>query len=208
MEFKQKIGIFEGTLIVTVGDDDTLTFRHERFLNKVEYKYLLDNIDPKFDVYKSFSVPALVFSVVSFFLSIICAWYGRHYFQPPDDGIYIFFAIVFVVTSIVSGYKAHKSKVNLISFNNINGQRLFSMLGNKPSEAAIGRFCDDLKQKIERIKYNGEISPERMAGILERHVVFLYEHQVLTEQEALAAIDKIKEKQKPKIVHLNGARNG
>ncbi|WP_156480554.1 hypothetical protein [Aquipseudomonas alcaligenes] len=207
MEFTQKIGMFQGKLRIIVGDDDILTFRHERFLNKTEHRFLLDSIDPQFDVFKSFSLSALILSTTSLALAILSGWYGSHYFQPPDDGAYLLSAIILISISVISGFKAYKSKINLICFNDINGRRIFSLLGNKPREADIRRFCESLKKKIERIKYNGEISPERMAGILERHVAFLHEHQVLNEQEAQNAIERIREKQKPKIINLNDMRN-
>lgn len=206
MEFTQRIGIFQGKLRVIVGEDDILTFRHEKFLNKTEHRFLLDSIAPQFDVFKNFSLSALALSIASLFLAILSGWYGSHYFQPPDDGVYILFSVIFLATSVISGFKAYKSKINLICFNDTNGRRIFSLLGNKPKEVDVGRFCESLKKKIERIKYNGEISPERMAGILERHVAFLHEHQILNEQEAQIAIEKIKEKQKPKIVNINDAR--
>lgn len=207
MEFTQKFGIFQGKLRVIVSDDDILTFRHERFLNKIENKFLLDSIDPQFDIFKRFSLSASILFITSLLLAILSGWYGSHYFQPPDDSVYILFTVIFLSTSVISGFKAYKSKINLVCFNDVNGRRIFSLLGNKPNETEVSKFCEALKKKIERIKYNGEISPERMAAILQRHVAFLHEHQVLNEQEAHTAIQRIKDKQKPRVLNFNDARN-
>lgn len=74
------------------------------------------------------------------------------------------------------------------------------MLGNKPNEEKVKEFCDGLAQKIEGIRYRGEISGERFAAILTRHVDFLFEQNVLSDSEVKAAHERIKNKSKLSVV--------
>lgn len=207
MEFVQNIGFFKGKLKITVGSDDVLTLSQEKLLNKIENKFLLDNIDPQYDVYKSFSIGAFSTSIISLALAILTTWYGNTYFQPPDDGPFLLTAGLLFMSFFFFGVNSYKSKINVVCFNGHNGQRLFSILGNKPSNEKVTVFCNELKSKIERIRYNGEISAERMAGILEKHVELLYENQVLSAEEKAQAIARINTRKKPTIVKFHESKN-
>ncbi|WP_339414468.1 hypothetical protein [Pseudomonas sp. EA_35y_Pfl2_R5] len=207
MEFIQSIGFFKGKLKITVGSDDVLTLSQVKFLNKVENKFLLDNIDPQYDVYKNFSIGAFTTSTISLVLAILTTWYGSTYFQPPDDGPYLLTSGLLFMSFFFFGVNAYKSKISVVCFNGHNGQRLFSILGNKPNSEKVTMFCNEIKNRIERIKYNGEISAERMAGILEKHVEFLCEHQVLSSEEKAQAIARINTRKKPTVVKLHESKS-
>ena len=203
MEISQKKGMFGGKFSVQVTNNDELIFTHEKLLNKNTSKYLLDHIDPLFESYKQFSMAAAVSSVVFLLLSVFLYWYGKANFVPPEDVGYLFMSVIFFIASLVAGVKAFKSRLNVVCFNSNDGRRLFTLYGNKPSSEEVENFCDGLKKQIERIKYNGEISPDRMADILEKHVDFLFEHDVLSQADSDSAKKRIASKNKLNVVQIS-----
>lgn len=207
MEISQKTGLFGGKVSVHVANNDELIFNHEKMFNKNTSKYLLDHIDPLFESYKRFSTIAAVMSVIFITLSIFLYWYGKTYFVPPEDVGYIFMSFITFVAALIAGIKAFKSRLNVVCFNGHDGRRLFSLYGNKPSVKEVEVFCDSLKRKIERIKYNGEISNERMKEILGKHVDFLFENNVLSQAERDSALNKIANKSKLNVVTLSASEN-
>lgn len=203
MELIQSIGILKGKLKVTIGSDDTLTLSQIKPFNRMENKFLLDNIDSQYDIYKNFSIGAFIISTISLILATLIIWYGNTYFQPPDDGPFLLISGLLFMSFFFFGVKAYQSRINVICFNGHNGQRLFSILGNKPNSKEVITFCNEIKNRVERIKYSGEISAERMAGILEKHVEFLYEHQVLNSEERTQAITRINTRKKPTLIKIH-----
>jgi len=207
MQLSQRLGMLGGKLDISLGNDDVLVINHKKYLNVNESKHLLDHIDPRYELYKQFSLPAAIASGMFFIAAILLWWYGKIHSQPPEDVGYLFISIVCFVAFIISGVKAIKSRVNVICFNAPDGRRLFSIFGNKPSIEEVKKFSDDLVKRIERIRYNAEISNERMADILEKHVEFLCEQGVLSLSEKKVAIDRIQNKTKFNVVKLNKNKN-
>ena len=207
MEITQKTGMFGGKVSVHITNNDELIFTHEKMLNKSTSKYLLDHIDPLFESYKQFSMAAAITSAVFLVLAIFLYWYGKTQFSPPEDVGYLFISGIFFIAALIAGAKAIKSRLNVVCFNSHDGRRLFSLFGNKPSATEVEKFCDGLKKRIERIKYNGEISNDRMLEILGKHVDFLFEHDVLNQSEREAALKKISSKSKLNVVKLSSKDN-
>ncbi len=207
MKLSQRLGVLGGKLDISLGNDDVLVINHKKYLNVNESRYLLDHIDPRYELYKQFSLPAAIASGMFLVVAVFLWWYGKTYYQPPDDVGYLFMSIVCFVAFIISGVKAINSRVNVICFNAPDGRRLFSILGNKPNTKEVRRFSDALVKRIERIRYNGEISNERMADILEKHVEFLCEQGVLSLSEKKVAINRIQNKTKFNVVKLNESKN-
>jgi hypothetical protein len=202
VELIQKLSILGGKLKLHVGNDDVLVITKEKIMNTSTTKYLLDNIDPRCESYKQFSVVAAFTSIVCLALSIFFGWYGKTYHEPPDDGAYLFFSIITFFGFIITAVKAYRSKINIVCFNSHDGRRLFSILGSQPSSDEVTRFCEALAKRIEKIRYNGEISYERMAVILKTHVEFLYEQNVLNEIEVKTAIDRISSKTRFSVLNF------
>lgn len=202
MQLSQKLGVFKGRLSIRVGSDNIVYLDNEKFLNKHESKFQLDDIDPCFENIKEFSLLSAAFTIIFIILSVVLCWYGTTYLTPPDDGIVFFFSIAFFIVAFISAIKAFKSKINLIRFKSNSGKPLFNILGNKPSESEAKAFSKYLANRIEGIRYNGDISSERMSEILEKHVTFLHEQGVLDEKEVHSALEKIKQKAKINVVNM------
>ena len=202
VHLEQRLGIFGGKLKLYVNNEDVLIITHKKMLNTSITKYLLDNIDPRFESYKQFSLGAAITSIACLSASVFLWWYGKTYHQPPDDGAYLFFSFITFIASIIAGVKAYKSWVNIVCFNSHDGRRLFSILGNKPDSNKVEEFCRNLGKRIERIRYNGEISRDRMSEILKRYVEFLYENRVLNEIEVKSAIARISNKRNISVIEF------
>jgi hypothetical protein len=200
VELVQKLSIFGGKLKLHVGNDDVLVITKEKMLNTSTTKHLLDNIDPRCESFKHFSVAAAFTSIVCLVLSLFLGWYGKTFHEPPDDGAYLFISLITFFGFIITAIKAYRSKINIVCFNSHDGRRLFSILGSQPSSDDVNKFCEALAKRIEKIRYNGEISHERMAVILKGHVEFLFEQNVLNEAEVNAAIDRISSKTRVSIL--------
>jgi len=208
MKISQKTGLFSGKVTAHIANNDELIFTHEKMLNKNTTKFLLDHIDPLYESHKQFSTIAAVMSLTFFTLSIFLYWYGKSYFVPPEDIGYLFMSAITFIASLAAGTKALRSKLNVVCFKSHDGRRLFTLYGNKPSTKEVELFCKSLKNKIDKIKYNGEISSERMKEILSRHVEFLFENNVLSQTEKETALNKISNKTNLNVVKLaNNEKN-
>jgi len=203
MEIIQKVGIFGGKFSVHITENDELIFTNEKLFNKNTSKYLLDHIDPLCESYKQFSMAAAITSIIFLALAVSLYWYGTTYLTPPNDAGFLFMSAIFFIGFLVAGIKAIRSRLNIVCFNSHDGRRLFSLYGNKPSANEVEVFCDNLKTQIERIRYNGEISNERLSEILGKHVDFLFENDVLNESERQTALNKINNKTKLNVVELS-----
>ncbi len=202
MQLSQKLGILKGRLIIRVGGDDVVYLDNEKFLNKRESKYLLDEIDPCYENFKQFSILSAGIAIISVILSAVCLWYGTTYLTPPNDGGMLFMAIAFFVVALISAVKAFKSRLNVICFKSNDGRQLFNILGNKPSENTAKEFAKSLANRIEKIRYNGDISIDRMSEILRKHVEFLHEQKILNEIEVKSALEKIENRTRPNVVNM------
>lgn len=203
MELQQRLSIYGGKLNLSVNNDDVLVITHKKLMNSSTTKYLLDNIDPRCESFRQFSIIAAITSVACLTISICLVWYGKTYYEPPDDGAYLFFSFITFMAFLIAGIKAYRSRVNVVCFNSHDGRRLFSILGNKPNSKEVEVFCENLGKRIERIRYNGEISSDRMAEILKRHVEFLFEQSILNESETKSAIERISKKSKISVVDFS-----
>lgn len=204
MQISQRLGLFGGKLSTRVGSDDVLTIAHEKLFNKNETRYLLDHIDPRYDTLRRFSVASAVTSLISILLSAALLWYGKTYLVPPDDGVVLFFSGLLFITALIAGLKALRSRMNLVLFNSHDGRRLFTLYGNKPNAQEVTEFCLQLAKRIERIRYSGELSTERMSSILTKHADYLAEQGVLSEAEHKAVLSRIAKKGKPSVVSIFG----
>lgn len=142
--------------------------------------------------------------MISILLSASLIWYGKTYLEPPDDGVFLFFSGLLFITAIIAGLRALSSRMNLVLFNSHDGRRLFSLYGNKPSTQDVTTFFQQLEKRIERIRYSGELSTERMSSILTKHADYLVEQGVLSETEHKAVIGRIEKKGKPSVVSILG----
>lgn len=201
MYLEQKLSITDGKLVLSVENNDVLVVTHKKLMNSSSSRYLLDDIDPRYHSFQQFSLVATLISLTCFAFSIFIGWYGKAHYSPPDDGAFLFFSFITFIAAIVSGVKAINSRANIISFNNArNGYRLFSIFGNRPNQAEVEKFCSNLCKTIESIRYSEELSNKKMADILTRHVEFLSEQKVLSDDEVRAALTRIENRTKPNIV--------
>ncbi len=207
MDLEQRLSVFGGTLNVSVNNDDVLVIKHKKLMNTSTTRFLLDNIDPRYESFRQFSIISAITSVVCLITSLYLVWHGQTFYEPPDDGVFWLFAFISFAAFLMLGIKAYNSRVNIVCFNSHDGRRLFSILGNKPSSEIVEVFCEKLGKRIERIRYSGEISSDRMSEILKQHVEFLFEQSVLTEAEAKTAIERISSKSKISVVDF-GKKEG
>lgn len=203
MELIQKVGIFGGKFSVRITESDELIVSNEKLFNRNTSKYLLDHIDPLFESFKQFSMAAAITSIVFLVLAVSLLWYGRTYLSPPNDVGFLFMSGIFFIAFFIAGIKAIRSRLNIVCFNSHDGRRLFTLYGNKPNANEVELFCENLKKQIERIRYNGEISNERLSEILGKHVEFLFENGVLSQTEKESALNKIINKTKLNVVNLS-----
>jgi len=206
MEIIQKVGVFGRKFSVHVTENDELIFTNEKLFNKNTSKYLLDHIDPLYESYKQFSMAAAISSIVFLVLAVSLYWYGTTYLTPPNDAGFLFMSVIFFIAALIAGVKAIRSRLNVVCFNSHDGRRLFSLYGNKPSSNEVEEFCNNLKTQIERIRYNGEISNERLSEILAKHVDFLFENGVLSQTEKESALKKIENKTKLNVINLSSTK--
>ena len=206
MEIIQKVGVFGRKFSVHVTENDELIFTNEKLFNKSTSKYLLDHIDPLYESYKQFSMAAAISSIVFLVLAISLYWYGTTYLTPPNDAGFLFMSVIFFIAALIAGVKAIRSRLNVVCFNSHDGRRLFSLYGNKPSSKEVEEFCNNLKTQVERIRYNGEISNERLSEILGKHVNFLFENGVLSQTEKESALKKIENKTKLNVINLSSTK--
>lgn len=203
MEITQKVGIFGGKLSVRINENDELIFTNEKLFNKNTSKYLLDHIDPLYESYKQFSMAAAIATIVFLALAVFLLWYGKINLTPPNDVGFLLMSGIFFIAAFITGVKTIRSRVNIVCFNSHDGRRLFSLFGNKPSVKEVKLFCNNLKKQIKKIRYNGEISNERLSEILGKHVEFLFENDVLSQTEKVNALKKITNKTKLNVVNLS-----
>ena len=194
MKIVQKIGLL-------------LRITQKRLFNNYEVRYLLDDIDPRWETVTRFSVRTAVTALVSLVFAGWLWWYGKTYLSPPEDGGYLFMSVVCSVIFLIAGFRAVRSHVNLVLFNGKNGNRLFSLYGKRPNAAEVNAFCEYVAKRIDEIRYQGGIAKERMGEILARHVEFLVEQGVLSQAEADSAMKRIKEKVSAPVVTLVGDRH-
>ncbi|MCP5426039.1 MAG: hypothetical protein H6970_13375 [Gammaproteobacteria bacterium] len=202
MELEQRFGLLGGKIKVSVNNDDVLIITHKTFMNSNTNRYLLDSIDPRYESIRHFSVAAGASAVVYLALSVFFGWYGKTYYEPPDDGGWLFFSLITFVAFLIAAVKAYRSRINVVRFRSIDGNWLFSILANKPSAGDVENFCERLENRIERIRYRGAISNERMANNLRRHVEFLFAQKVLSETEARLALTRISNKFKLRVLNF------
>jgi hypothetical protein len=202
MDLEQRLSFFGGKLKLHIGTDDVLVVTHKKMMNTSHTKYLLDNIDPRYESFRHFSISSAMTSIIFLTISVYSWWYGTTHHQAPDDGIYWFVSFISFIIFLTAGVKALQSRVNVVCFNAHDGRRLFSVLGNKPSTKYVKEFCDQLGKRIERIHYNGEFSSERTADILTKHVEYLFEQNILSESEVKLALDRISNKAKLNVVSI------
>jgi hypothetical protein len=183
MKLLQKLGILKGSLLLNASADDTLEITHRSIFTKSTNNYLLDNIDPRFTTYKGFSMQATIVALLAFPVALISVWYGMNFLEPPADGGPFFLAFIMSLIAIFFGIKAFRSRVNVISFSSIQGNILFVIPANKPSESEVSKFCSYLCERINKIRYNGDISKERLNEIIKRHIEFLHEQKIIDEPE-------------------------
>lgn len=207
MKLNQKIGILKGTLEIEVGSDDIIYITHANIFNKSTFKYSLDDIDPNFVTYNGFSFSASVISIASFVIGLSMLLFGMNFKQAPDDFIYYFTFFILIFPAVGYGVKALKSKVNLVTFNFRNGTRSFSLLGNKPNSEQVESFCKSLSARIGKIRYNGDISKDRLNEILKKHIEFIFENGLLNESEMENLKQKVDQKTKPNVVSFGGPKN-
>lgn len=201
MKLEQKTGLLGQKLKLSIKDNDTLVLTHKRFMNSSDVKYLLDDIDPKYDIYKEFSIAAAITSLIALLFALFLAWQGTTV-SAPEDGPYYFFSFLLVGAAAVAGMKAFNSRVNVIAFNAIDGRHLFSIFANRPDEATVQNFSDNLAKVIQKIRYSDDVSIERRSEMLLKHVEFLLEENVLNSSEATSAMKRITANNKAPVVKL------
>jgi len=184
MKLIQNLGILKGSLVLNSSSDDTMEIMHKSIFTKSTSTYLLDNIDPRFTTYKGFSMPATIVALAALLVSLTSVWYGMTFLEPPEDGGPFFLALIMGLLAVGSGIKAFRSRVNVIYFNSTQGNRIFVIPANKPSENEVLDFCNHLCERINKIRYNGDISKERLNEILKRHIDFLHEQKIIDDNEA------------------------
>lgn len=205
MEFTQDMGPFKGKLSLSLDNQDVLTCLMERPLSKEVIKLPLDDIAPQYQVFKITSFKALIAASAALLLCVTFGWIASS-LPAPDDAGYFVLSFFAGIASLIAVFRLMRSRVNAVCFYDLNGKQVLALAGNKPTEQAVISFCEELKSRIDKIKYRGEISPDRMAVILHKHVMFLWEQGILDDQAVTQATANIDNRLKPKVVNIHEAR--
>ncbi len=201
MKLSQKLNLWGGKLDAEVSNN-VLILTHKGLMSLSVTKYSLDDIDPDFDTYKSFSLGAAIASLLAFIMSVYLLWYGKTYYESPEDAEYLFGSLIAFVAFVIATFKSIKSRINVVTFISNEGGVLFNLHGGKPCSDVLNSFCIELSERIKKIRY-GELSSQQLNEILSKHVHFLFEHDVLNELELKSAINKINGKTSVNVVSIN-----
>lgn len=186
-----------GAREVKVNKNIDLVYIERSFLKKHEVPIDLEILDSKPYSYKHISVKALILVAI---LAILTFWsfYGALTAElEANVPILYFVAGLGAVLTLLGLINAKNKSSNLLIFTNRNnGANVFAISASKPSKEAVSKFSDELSQRISSIKYPENIPLEQRVNIYSKHLEYLMNEGVLSEEVVADALKKLDEKPK------------
>ena len=167
---------------------------HYKSLFKTQSQsFPLDIISPRPGLNKTVNLAAGI-AALSLLLMILFCFVG--YVQNPVrfEGPLLVISWVFLPPALIAVWFFNNSFTPyVVFFRADDGEELFKVRQQKQDIRSINQFCEALSERIESIRYPTNLSRAEQQELYQKHLMFLLEEQVLTEQEyqvALARIDK------------------
>jgi len=186
-----------GAKEVKVNKNIDLIYIERSFLKKHEIPIDLEILDPKPYSYKHISIKAIFLVVI---LAVLTLWslYGALTAKlEANVPILYFLAGLGAVLTLLGLINAKNKSSNLLIFTNRNnGANVFAIAAAKPSKEAVSNFSAELSKRISSIKYPENIPLEQRLDIYSKHLEYLMNEGVLSEEVVTSALKKLEEKSK------------
>lgn len=203
LKLEQKIFPFKKTTL-SITEDRELFVVSASLSNTTSFSLPLEQLAPRPSEFRRFKLVAVLIFTISLLVTII-SWYILNVTEDID-GLgkqALVVMLIFGTFTFVSLIKLKGAYVNLLIFNDRRTMdAIFSISPTNPSKKEVEEFVNALESRIKAIEYGSGFSNTEKTAIYIRHLEFLLNEEVLTNEEYKIIENRVKNKDKNRVVSL------
>jgi len=185
--------MFGATEIKVNGNID-LIYSDKSFFRKKDIPISLDLLDPKPYSFKEIPIKSLF---IAFVFALIATLFLYGYFNADSNTkpvLMFFFIAVSIITGLSIVGVINNSANYLVFTNKNNGANVFLISPKSPSKNDVDIFVEELRKRIDSIRYPENIPIHQMKEIYLKHIEFLREQEVLNDDEVNTLVSRLEKK--------------
>ncbi|MES9941857.1 MAG: hypothetical protein ABW104_05750 [Candidatus Thiodiazotropha sp. 6PLUC2] len=189
---------------MSITEDRELFVVSASLSNTTSFSLSLEQLAPRPSEFRRFKLVAVLIFTISLLVTII-SWYILNV-TDDIDGLgkqALVVMLIFGTFTFVSLIKLKGAYVNLLIFNDRRTMdTIFSISPTNPSKKEVEEFVNALESRIKAIEYGSGFSNTEKTAIYIRHLEFLLNEEVLTNEEYKIIENRVKNKDKNRVVSL------
>ncbi|MCE2595085.1 hypothetical protein K6Y31_09670 [Motilimonas cestriensis] len=184
LKLEQKSFPFKTTVLEVFSDRD-MTVTTKSLFNTSSFTMPIDQLSARPTRHRKIKIVGILTFVVSFIVSIVATYYLSMGDISQGSGERALFAlIIFGTISLFSFSSVMSSYTNLLIFTDGRTREgIFAIKPSTPSETEVTGFVNALEARLKSISYGTGYSRSEMQVIYSKHLEFLLNEQVITQDE-------------------------
>jgi hypothetical protein len=187
----------EGRIEIRVVENKEVIFSQRSLLRNQQYSINLDVFHPKPIAFRSVPSRPLAWAVIFGGLGLL--FLASALFSSVSQDIFLLytFAVIFGLVAASCLFSLYKNYRDVYIFKSRhNGENTLIIARGKPSEGEVNAFVDELERRIDSIKYDGNLSLEAKAEVYKKHLEFLFQEGVISQEVFSQCLASVEEKAK------------
>ena len=200
---KQRYKLFWRREFKLIGNKQIEVYKHSPLSSEIR-TFMLNDINPLSMRHKDVDKKSFKYFCYIFFISLLCFLFSIS-LSPKSSSELIMTGILFFMLSLVCLLAAFLNSIDMIIFFPLHSPvSILEIVPNKPSKTTVDDFINELTRRINSIKYPDNITKTQLNEQYIRHLDFLCDQMVITEEEHASIVARLHEKAKESnVVSLN-----
>lgn len=191
----------EGEIELRIIENKRLVYSQKSLLRKQQYSINLDVLDPNPIAYRNVPSRPIGFGGVSGAMALL-SLVGALTAKPSPELVGVYgSAIFFGVISAFCFFYAYRDYRDVYIFKNRNnGENILIVARESPSASDVDNFIRQLDKRVNSIRYDENTPYEVKADVYKKHLEFLRQENVLSEEMYSHCVTRVDEKLKKAAV--------
>lgn len=202
IHFTQKVGLFDKNHFEILGNTE-LKITYKGWFKSHSRKIPLGAINPNPIDYKKVNLSALFVGLLCL-LVLVASIYGSIKGLGKNNVVFMVAGLGSASFALLTLKNFFRSTAKLLLFQHSESDtNLFILFPSRGAKSEVNAFINTLTERIKSIRYPESLSLEQKKDIYYRHLHFLLNESVITEQELITIVERLEtKKEKASVIRL------
>jgi hypothetical protein len=195
LEIEQKLGLFEKNIFHLFSNNE-IEICHKGLFKSQSARIPLDLINPNPVRFKKFNIKAFLIFILCLLVAV-ASQFGYYQGSISASEFPIVLGVAFGFFALLALNSCIKGSVAATVFlHKTTGSNLFALFPSKTEKSEFESFVKALVKRINSIRYPNDLSPTQKAEVYTRHIEYLLNEGVITNQEFTSILSRLEQSKK------------